>query len=123
MLGVCAAELRSRTGPLYTAMLECTIGAYAPPSDELRRAAKDWIAKSIAAESDDLGRFLWKPRSAFGEIGEPDTLAQDARREQEALFARVDTAFDRMQNAYAERIVRAVTRISLRAVRLLKFWS
>jgi hypothetical protein len=122
MHGVCAAELRSRTGPIYLAVLTCTVGAGAPATDTLRTAAKDWIAEAIMAEAEDLKQFLWKPRPAFGETGEADTLIEDARREQGAMFARIDNDFDRLRHARVERSIHAITRFAIRVGGALKFW-
>lgn len=102
MHNVCAEELRARIATMYVSALECTVGAHAPPDDALRAAVKNWIADAATVEADDLAHFLWKPRADFGEVGQPDTLIDDARRERAAILARIDNAFDGVQRSHAE---------------------
>ncbi len=118
----CAAELRARIALIYEVAIRCVVAPASSWSDDLRSSAKDWIAREAATEASDIERFLWKPRPAFGESGEPDRLDDDLRREQVAIFARFDGDFDRLQKKGAERMVRVVVSVARRIWSAIAFW-
>jgi hypothetical protein len=110
MHAVCVEELHLRTAAITRRLLRSHKSISAPPSNEYRQAAKDWIAVQVADEAKNLKRHMWKPRAAIGERGEPDGLDAETRLEVESVYAVIDQKFDDMQHDRIERALRWATR-------------
>jgi hypothetical protein len=109
---LCAKELHERARVLARAFLNAHTAIGACASQEHRRSAKGWIARTVKTEAGELQQFLWAPRAALGETGEPDDLQVESIREIEIAYARIDNEFDRLERDRVERLRRWVVRAS-----------
>jgi hypothetical protein len=106
MHALCADELHARIAAITRRLLRSHKAISAPPSDEYREVAKEWIASMVADEAKDLWRHLWRPRAAQGENGIPDSLDTERQRELDRAYVAIDKAFDGLRRDRTERILR-----------------
>ena len=112
MREVCAAELHHRAGMFTKAITTAHRALHAPPSPALLSASKHWVAVRIAHEaSTAFDPFLWRPRSDFGETGEPDNLNEAAEREVPLASAALDAYWSELEHNQAVRFWRWVLRV------------
>jgi len=108
---LCTEELRARAELLTASVVQSHRALSAPPSNDHRSAAKDWIAARIAAESRELQHSLWKPNVELGARSQVENLGAESRREIERAYATIDNAFDTLEVDRPERAVRWITRV------------
>jgi hypothetical protein len=104
---LCAAELHTRVALTISRLFATHERMSAPPSNEHRRACKDWIAQRVAKEVDDLQQLdIFRLPRAY-----PDDLQKDVKRERARAFARIDNAFDALSRDWIERFWRWSVRV------------
>jgi hypothetical protein len=113
MREMCAAELHHRAGMFTTAITTAHRALHATPSSALLQASKHWVVVRITHEaSTEFDAFLWRPRPAFDETGEPDNLNEAAEREVPLASAALDAYWSELENNRIERFWRWVVRVS-----------
>jgi len=104
---LCAAELRKRVTVTMWRLFATHERMSAPPSNDHRRACKEWIVQRVAREVDDLQRLdiFGLPRAY------PDDLQKEAKLERKRALATIDKAFDALSRDWNERIWRWSARV------------
>lgn len=120
MHAMCAAQLHARVTLAVDKLLESHRAMRASPSDVHRHACKQWIARRVAVEAEDLQQHLRGPdigSAGPGRDNEPNPLRAEAQHETASAHAAIDREFDQLKRHRVERVARWTVRL-LRAVAL-----